>query len=96
MMDCPDSVRTVDDLRTYIHETLCAKENLLTDQFRMRETELMRGGRPCGLQFCLHGPRSVRLGAIWASDQNVVYFYDTRGERYLKVRLKHRIFADAA
>ena len=34
MSDAPADVRSVDDLRNYIHKTLCAKENLLADQFR--------------------------------------------------------------
>ena len=37
------------------------------------------------------GPRSVRLAAIWAADQNVVYLYDARGTRYAKLRLTNRL-----
>ena len=48
----------------------------------------------CGLQFQLYGPRSIRLGAIWAADHNVIYFYAANGERYLKLPLKHRIADD--
>jgi hypothetical protein len=33
----------------------------------------------------------VRLGAIWAADRNILYFYDARGERYLKLELKEPI-----
>ncbi|MCH7989474.1 MAG: hypothetical protein IID46_10065, partial [Planctomycetes bacterium] len=43
------------------------------------------------LQFSLFGPRSVRLGAIWDSDHNTIYYYDTLGVRYSKIRLKHRL-----
>ena len=70
---------------------LCAKENLITDQFPVNESILRRGDQRCGLQFQLFGPRSIRLGAIWAADHNVVYFYGANGERYLKLALKHRI-----
>jgi hypothetical protein len=91
MHDSVDDVRSLDDLRTYIHRTLCEKENLLADQFSMTEMQLHRGGRSCGLQFSLHGPRSVRLGAIWAEDHNQIYFYDAAGERYLKQKLGHRL-----
>lgn len=91
-----DDVRTLDDLRTFIHHVLCRKENLLEDQFQMAEMQLRRRGRDCGLQFSLQGPRSVRLGAIWASDRNVVYFYDTKGERFDKVTLKQRLFPEEA
>lgn len=92
MRESVDEIRSLDDLRAYIHRTLCEKENLVADQFTMTEMQLARRGRSCGLQFCLNGPRSVRLGAIWASDHNVIYFYDARGIRYAKVRLTHRLF----
>ena len=36
----------------------------------------------------------MRLGAIWAADHNVIYFYDARGERYLKIKLNRRIVTD--
>jgi hypothetical protein len=45
----------------------------------MTEFPLIRGGEFCGLHFSLRGPRNVRLDAIWAADQNVVYLYDARG-----------------
>lgn len=89
-----DSIQTLTQLESFVHKTLCAKENLLTDQFHTRSAVLNRGKRPCGMQFTLMGPRSVRLGAVWASDQNMLYFYDARGQRYDKVRLKNRIFVE--
>jgi hypothetical protein len=57
----------------------------------MIESKLTRGSRDCGLQFTLHGPRSVRLSAIWESGQNSVHFYDAGGERYPTVRLPRRV-----
>lgn len=94
-MDIVDDICTLDELRNFIHQTLCEKENLLSDQFSMLECPMNRRGRDCGLQFMLKGPRSVRLGAIWTADHNMVYFYDARGERYLKVRLKRRLLPEA-
>ncbi len=88
-----DEVRTLADLRAFIHRELCAHENLVPEQFTLTEMQLRRRNRDCGLQFSLHGPRSIRLGAIWASDHNMVYFYDTQGVRYSKVRLRNRIFS---
>ncbi len=82
----PD-VQTLDELRRFVHETLCSKENLLADQFAMSELRLTCRDELCGLQFCVRGPRNVRLAAVWAADQNVVYFYNAKGERYAKVRL---------
>ena len=91
MSNAPASVHTIDDLRDYVHVSLCERENLLADQFRTRIYELRQRGAACGLQFHLQGPRSVKLSAIWTKRQNVVYFYDARGERYGKVRLSHRL-----
>ena len=82
---------TPDELRSFIHKTLCEKENLLGDQFAMTELQVTRGGWLCALQFCLRGPRNVRLAAIWAADQNVVFLYDAAIVHYAKLRLKHRL-----
>ena len=94
MSECFDEIRTLDELRDYVHHTLCDKENLLAEQFSMTERELSRRGRQCGLQFSVHGPRHVRLGAIWESDHNQVYFYDARGTRFLKIRLARRLLTE--
>jgi hypothetical protein len=59
-----NDVHTLDELRRFIHKTLCEKENLLADRFPMIEVRLIRRNEPCGFQFCLRGPRSVRLAAI--------------------------------
>ncbi len=91
MPDSLNSLRTIDDLRLFVHASLCDRENLLDDQFQTQVYELTRGGDLCGLQFHLQGPRSVKLSAIWTMQQNVVYFYDARGERYNKVRLPQRL-----
>lgn len=91
MVTGANSISTINQLREFVHLTLCAKENLVEDQFQLQERDLTKLGRPCGLQFTIFGPRQVRLSAVWASDRNVIYFYDTRGNRYLKVQLRHRI-----
>lgn len=91
MVETVEGVHSLDELRAFVHRTLCEKENLLADQFTMTEMQITRRGRACGLQFSIHGPRSVRLGAIWAADHNVIYFYDANGERYRKIRLKNRL-----
>lgn len=90
MTDSLDAIRSLDDLRAFVHQTLCDRENILRDQFALTETKLLRHGKVCGLQFCLQGPRSIRLGAIWVADHNLIYCYDARGARFLKVRLTCR------
>ena len=91
MTPLPQPLSTLDDLRVFVHEVLCEKENLLPEQSRLQELPLVRGGTVCGLQFFVNGPRLVRLGAIWAADRNVLYLYDARGERYSKIPLEERI-----
>jgi hypothetical protein len=91
-----ESIRSIEDLRGYIHAALCEKENLVPEQFQMREMHLVVRGRPCGVQFCLKGPRSIRLGAIWAADQNLLYFYDACGQRYMQLRLTQPVAAEQA
>ncbi len=91
MQNLADAVHTLNDLRAYVHRTLCEKENLLADQFTMMESRLTRGSGDCGLQFTLHGPRSVRLSAIWESDRNSIHLYDASGMRYATVRLPRRV-----
>lgn len=88
-------LQTFDDLRGFIHRTLCEKENLLVEQFPLSEAPLVRRGKLCGLQFSLHGPRDVRLGAVFASDHNVVYLYDAGGNRYQTIKLGQRLVANA-
>lgn len=94
----PVALFSLDELRDYVHRTLCRRENLLVEQSPLGELPLMRSGQSCGIQFIVQGPRAVRLSAIWASDLNVIYFYDARGERYMKVALRYRLTktADAA
>lgn len=87
MLDAPVHIQTLAELRDYVHRTLCDHESLIAEQFCLQELALMRKGRCCGRQFLLQGPRSVRLGAVWASDQNELYYYDARGERFRKERL---------
>jgi len=91
MMTSIEEVKNLNDLRNYIHQTLCARENLLPDQSGLHESKLVRSGEECGRQFTVQGPRSVRLGAIWTTEHNQVYFYGTNGERFLKLTLPQRL-----
>lgn len=85
------SVRTLEELKAFVHRTLCEKENLVADQFRMQSMDLRKNGRLCGIQFSIHGPRQVRLSAVWAADMNMLYFYDAAGTRYQKTPLRVRL-----
>jgi len=80
-------IQSLDELRGYVHETLCEFDQLETGVFPMTERVLSRRGKRCGLHFCLHGPRSVRFSAIWEMEQNTVLFYSSNGERFQRTKL---------
>jgi len=77
----------LNDLRTYVHETLCDENELEVGYYQVTERILVRGDNPCGIFFCLHGPRSVKLTAIWETDRNTILFYNSAGERTRKTEL---------
>lgn len=83
----PLHVQDLSDLRNYIQQTLCDQNQLELGAFEVTERILVRGRRPCGIFFCLHGPRSVKLTAIWETDRNTVLFYSSSGERVQKTQL---------
>lgn len=79
-------MQSLGDLRQYVHESLCEQNELEHDAFPMTERILLRGGKPCGVYFCLHGPRSVKFSAIWETQCNRILFYSSTGERHSKVQ----------
>jgi hypothetical protein len=83
--------RTLEELRDWVHQALCSRENLLLEESPLNEMVLRKGDEVCGLQFFVQGPRLVRLSAVWSLDQNQLYCYDADGERYLKHQLSHPI-----
>jgi len=80
-------VHSLDDIRDYVNETFCQHYQLQIGAFHMTERVLWRGGKRCGIYFCLHGPRSVKFSAIWETDRNQILFYDSDGERFQKAQL---------
>lgn len=80
-------LESLNELREYVSEILCRQDQLDAMAFRMTEQVLVRGDRPCGVQFCLHGPRAVTLFAIWDAIKNIILFYSSSGERFETVRL---------
>ena len=86
----PTEIQRFDDLnaiRLYVNQTLCEKDQLETNYFPLSERILVRRGAPCGVYFCLHGPRALCLTAIWETDSNTILFYSSRGERFRKTQL---------
>ena len=76
-----------EDLRRYVTTTLSNLELLKPERSQLTLRLLTRCGQPCGVYFCLHGPRQVKLTAIWETDANTILFYGSRGERVGKTCL---------
>jgi len=82
------TVKTFSDLRHFVYQALCEHHELLTNSFPTTEALLKRGSEgACGVMFCLHGPRAVKMTAIWEKDRNRVLFYGPTGKRYCQVDL---------
>ena len=86
-MTTSTSVQTLNDLRAYVNEVLCRSQELELGAFQVTERILVGAGKPCGVYFCLHGPRAVKFSAIWETDRNTVLFYGSTGERFHKTQL---------
>lgn len=87
MSDPIPQIQSLTDLQAYVYERLCEQEQLEPGAFPMSQKILARGDRPCGIYFCLHGPRAVKFTAIWEMDRNTVLFYSSTGERRHKTQL---------
>lgn len=80
-------IRTLVDLRSFVQKQLCDQNELEVGAFQFTEQVLQKQGNPCGIYFCLHGPRSVKLIAIWETHSNSILFYGSSGQRVHRVRL---------
>lgn len=87
MTDSECTIRDLNDLRQFVTRSLCDQNNFEIGAFELSERLLVRNGAPCGLFFCMHGPRNVRLTAIWETDRQTILFYDSAGERRHRTRL---------
>ena len=68
-------------VREFVRGELCQYNQLVKDAFQMSERLLTRQGKPCGFYFCIYGPRSVRLTAVWDLNKGSIHFYDSLGRR---------------
>ncbi len=75
------SAPTLVDLRRYIRETVCQNDQLDPDVTPMREGEITRSGRTCGLFFQIQGPRLLKAYAVWSSEEHRIRFYGSNGIR---------------
>jgi len=89
------TIKTFNDLRFFVYQAICEHHELLADAFPTSETLLKRGGQnACGVMFCLHGPRAVKMTAIWEKEKNRVLFYGPSGKRYREIELQMVIVTD--
>lgn len=87
MVEYQKRIHNFEDIRRYVTKTLSNFELLRPESSQLSLRILSRNGQPCGVFFCLQGPREVRLTAIWETDANTILFYDSRGERVGKTKL---------
>jgi len=80
-------IKNLENLREFVNRTLCQKNQLLIGAFPVTEHTLLRGDTPCGIFFCLHGPRAVKFTALWESERNTLLFYGSTGERFQRTQL---------
>src|SRR5262245_5101108 len=81
------SLPTLDDLLRHVRDVLCARDQLDPEQTPVSHSVITRAGRPCGLFFQAHGPRSVKTYAVWAGDEGRILFYGPHGGRFAQTRL---------
>lgn len=87
MKASPTPIHDLNDLKQYVHRMICDQNELELGVFPFAERILARGGKPCGIFFCLYGPRSVKFTAIWETERNTILFYGSSGERILRTQL---------
>lgn len=73
--------RTLEVVREYVRDELSVQNRLERDAFPMAERIVTRKGSPVGFYFCMYGPRSVRLTAVWDLQKKEIFFYDSLGRR---------------
>ena len=73
-----------------VERRLCELGHLEPQQFPMTQREVVRAGKTCGIYFCVHGPRSVKLTAICDFARNTLIFYGSDGIRRESMSLAGR------
>jgi hypothetical protein len=81
MVVCARPIQTLEELRTYIRSRLCLAHELDPDSHPFTEKPLKKNGEVCGRSFCVHGPRAMKVTAIWDDAESAVFFYGPTGER---------------
>ena len=78
----------IEQLRKLVSKVLCKQSDFEEGIFKISERMLNRGQKMCGIFFCLHGPRSVKLTAVWECEENSIRFYGSNGEKFKTINLE--------
>ena len=92
----PAQIETIRQLRQLVSQILCRRSDFEEGIFQITERKLTRGDKTCGIFFCLHGPRSVKLTAVWESERNTILFYGATGERFERLSLQNQLQVESA
>jgi len=77
----------LNEIRQFVQRAICEQNDLEAAAAPMTEQRLVRGGKYCGMLFCVKGPRSVTFTAIWDPANNAVVFYDSAGKSRQRTKL---------
>ena len=89
MMARLQHIQDLNDLKNYVHQTICDQNELELECSLSPSESWLGAAKPCGIFFCLYGPRSVKFTAIWETERNTILFYGSSGERIMKTQLTH-------
>lgn len=81
MIGLPYSGAVLDRLREFVRHQLANLGQLEAQAFPMTERVVIKHGEPCGIYFCMHGPRSVKLTAVADLKTQKILFYGSDGQR---------------
>ena len=87
MMVCLPVSVDLQTLRQRVQKKLCEIGMLEQDQFPLTERTVLRSDRVCGVYYCLHGPRSVKLTAIADLERLSLICYGSDGARTAEEKL---------
>lgn len=71
----------LESVRQFVMAQLCERNGLVVDAFPITQRVLYRQSVECGIFYCLHGPRSIRLTAVFDTETRRILLYDSRGQR---------------
>ncbi|QDS92974.1 hypothetical protein FF011L_17290 [Roseimaritima multifibrata] len=69
------------ELRQLVTNVLADLGQLEPNAFPLTERVVVKKGEACGIYFCLHGPRNVKLTAICDLQKKNVIYYGGTGTR---------------